>query len=1471
MVSTLVLLAVVLPVVAAILLSSYSVQNYVVGRLTKVFSEKLGTTVSIDRVGIKFFNRATFDGVYVEDYQGDTLLYVRHLDAGFRGYHFGTGLVRLGDVRLDGANFRVAQDSTGTTNLSALLAGLKNDKPKSKKSFALRANSLTVDSTRFRFRKYPVPERKGAINFSDLDIRDLALRFEGIRVDGDSIQLSINSLSASEKSGFRLREFSGQNVRVGSRGIRIADLQLRDDDSQVSMPELALVYPGWKAFGDFVKSVDIHSVIVSSRLAMRTIGWFAPSLGTWRSVVQLNGTFDGPVSDLTGRLDDAVIGDTRLRTRFSIAGLPEIQKTRFNFDISELATHAASAGTIFRDITGRELAAGAVQWLDRLGEMTLTGTFDGLLSDFQTDAKLTSAPGEAKFQLRVNPEAGGRTRLDGNVALAEFQLGRLLKVEKLGTATLSARLDGYLGSDSMLLATDASIDHLRFNGYHYRGIRANGDIRNKYYKGLIASADPNVDFRLDGTFDFDRTIPKYDFDLKINRLDLHALHFNERDSVSVLQAVMRVDAQGTTLEGITGQGTIPELTYWYPGDSIRSENMTILGDNLSSQKRLRLASDFLDAELTGRSSLVDLLPAVRRTLHYYLPSLDPAVLPVPASDSLQRAGAEDYYALQLNIKEAGERAVAALVPGLYIAPGTNLSTVFNPSTSNFSMILHSDLIQYKSIYIANLDATNRNEADSIALYLRTDEVALGNFYMPKLTVHGGIRDNRVSLSTGFDNPQNGLSAMLNTVSRMQPDSLSGKNVWHTRFTASRIGIGGQQWRISSPDIAWGGEAITVNQFRVLTTGQEFLLDGRLSTLPADTLHLSMSDFDLSPLSGLLDRFGYGISGRMSGSAELIGGRSEAPLFYGHLDFNDLVFNGKRVPNSTFVSEWNPVQERVDISLRLASGQTVIQGQYHTKSKQYELDAALPGLDLALLNPVLKGVLTDVQGAADVGLKLSGTGKQPALNGTIAVKTFAGTVDFTRARYHFSDAVIRVENNNLILPKTVIRDDEGGEGDLELTLRTRNLSQLSYTVHVAPRRMLALNSTAADNDFFYGKAYASGTVGITGDPHAIDMQINVATEDNSSFFMPLNGASSVSRADFIVFEDPNDGETQDSLSRYEQMKQMREQQKNGPAQKSSLNIDLNIDVRPNTQVELVIDPQNGGTIKADGTGRISLHLQPRENVFTMFGDYRINTGNFELTLMDIQLKNFTIEPGSSIQWFGDPLNAVLDVTASYRVRASTAPITGGNRVVPVDCRILLTDRLSQPTINFDVSLPTADADFQSALQAAMNTQEQKAQQFVSLFLSNRFSGTTDNIGTASTAASTGIEFLTNQLGHWLSNERFSFNVGYTLGNRQMETSDEVESTFSWVLIPGKLFFEGEGRYNLGTNTADPRSNQFSGDFQLTYSIGNSGNLRAKGFSRTIDRYDENQGLQEYGLGLYYTRDFDRWRNLFRRSRPAVQVK
>ena len=60
----------------------------------------------------------------------------------------------------------------------------------------------------------------------------------------------------------------------------------------------------------------------------------------------------------------------------------------------------------------------------------------------------------------------------------------------------------------------------------------------------------------------------------------------------------------------------------------------------------------------------------------------------------------------------------------------------------------------------------------------------------------------------------------------------------------------------------------------------------------------------------------------------------------------------------------------------------------------------------------------------------------------------------------------------------------------------------------------------------------------------------------------------------------------------------------------------------------------------------------------------------------------------------------------------------------------------------------------------------------------------------------------------------------------------------------------------------------GEAFITWLIDAEGTLRFKGFTQTIDRYGENQGMQETGIGLYYNESFNTFRELGENIRQRI---
>lgn len=193
--------------------------------------------------------------------------------------------------------------------------------------------------------------------------------------------------------------------------------------------------------------------------------------------------------------------------------------------------------------------------------------------------------------------------------------------------------------------------------------------------------------------------------------------------------------------------------------------------------------------------------------------------------------------------------------------------------------------------------------------------------------------------------------------------------------------------------------------------------------------------------------------------------------------------------------------------------------------------------------------------------------------------------------------------------------------------------------------------------------------------------------------------------------------------------------------SQMDISLALNVRPGVEVELTV---SGNTLRARGDGTLNLQINPRSNVFEMYGDYTITEGSFLFSLQNIINKRFVIENGSTIQWTGSPMDAMLNINAIYKLKASLQPLLQGtsdnltaDRSVPVECVIHLGERLSNPAVTFDVHVPGTDPETQTVIANALTTPETVDTQFAYLLLFNSFMGenssSSSNIGTSVSAA------------------------------------------------------------------------------------------------------------------------------------------
>lgn len=1484
MVSAIVLALIFLPLLVALLFEIPAVKNFVAREATEIISRKLGTRISIDRVDIGLFYRVSLDGFYVEDFQRDTLLYAGRLDARIKSLGlFGGGLV-FSRAELSDARFCLRETPDGEMNIKQVVDKLsKKDKARAEGKFRLEIERLETDGLDFCMERLEHRNPSYGVDFADMHLIDIRAELKNFTIDGPVIHTDIGRLAMRERSGFVVEDLAGC-LCIANGCIDIREGHIRTAKSNIELPSLSLIGLDWALYKNFVEEVDITAQVVNTTLSSDDIAYFSPKMKDWHlTLTDVNADVSGPVADMSGSLRSVRTGaDTKLSVDFAAQGLPDVGKGHFKADISELTTSAADVDRLAAALTGKNLPDEVLRIAKNAGKIGLTGKFDGTLTAFAADAALATEIGGATCLLQVSSLRDGCRGVLGDVKTSSLQLGELLENDLLGPLSLNVHVNGELSSEHSDAEVSGEILRLGINGYDYDSLRMKGHLVNREFNGLIEARDRNLRFDFRGLLDLnDEQRPRYDFALDLEEANLAALGVNRRDSVSVLAARIAARAVGRTLDDLNGIIFVRDVSYRYNDRELAADSVVIVGRNSLSDKFIRLRSDFVDADYEGKTSYKEVFAYLQQRFRDYVPTLDGGPgWQAQHPDTVELA--DGYSQLTVNVRKINP-LVNAVSPGLQIADGSQLLLRINPANDKLSFEAASDYIERGRMLVTRLNLDAHNRGDSLVFAASTEDLYLNSFHMSRVGMSGGAKDNKLELITDFADTIGDVSGRIGFRSEFARGRGPAGRQIDLRLTPSYISRGEKTWNIYTDGITADTSRIRIDRFRMVNAGQQLLLDGVVSRRLQDSVQLTLHNFELAPFSQFTSSMGYRVDGRTNGSATmkavLGAGEVQADIVVDSISINDLA-----VPSIWLRSRWDFIQNRAGILVQQRENlDTLVRGFYAPSQKRYYARATLDAVELSALDPLLKGVVERTGGNADVDIALRGSGKEANLSGQIAVRDFTTTVDFTQVTYTMPRAVIEVKNNHLIAEGVPLYDPEKNEGLFSIDLNLEHLSNIFYSVKVLPKELMVLNTTSKDNDLFYGRIFASGSATIAGSKGGVKMDIVATTEGDSEFYMPLSGQSNAKTADFVTFVTPEQIDTTDYLVRKKLLFQQQGRKKEAAG--STMDITMALNVQDNTAFQLVIDPTVGSALKGRGNGMLNLHINPGNGIFNMYGDYTLIEGSFLFSLQNIITKKFIIESGSMIQWTGEPVDARLDINAVYKLKTSLQPLLNtvtassdddqsGSRIsdrsVPVDCKIHIGGRLSNPQLDFSVVVPVTDIETQAAVASVLNTQEAQAQQFISLVALGTFSNSgSANIG-ASSGVATGLEMLTNQLTNWFSTDDYRIILNYRAGSEM--TGDEVDFGFSTNLINNRLLVEVEGNYIIDNKQAVSNNvSNFMGEAHVTWLIDKSGNLRLKAFTQTIDRFDENQGLQETGIGISYKEDFNNFKDLKQRIRDRFTNK
>ncbi|MEG1635237.1 MAG: translocation/assembly module TamB domain-containing protein, partial [Rikenellaceae bacterium] len=993
--------------------------------------------------------------------------------------------------------------------------------------------------------------------------------------------------------------------------------------------------------------------------------------------------------------------------------------TMFKIELFDLNTSAADIYHIIDDFTGSVPKQNNI--LKNAGNINLSGEFDGSFERFKSKGVIKTLEGKIDFQVS-NTKVQDAVKIAGSVSTKNFNSGMLFGVNSLGNVDFQGNIDSYLAKDSVNVDINSKIDSLTYLGYRYSDIAVNGTLTDKTFKGHIGIGDKNLDLDFNGLIELGSTIPQYDFKLDIKHANLFATNINKRDTISIISGGVTADGSGTTLDNLNGTIKLQNVRYENHIDTVNVEMITIVAENSENNKSLRLRSNFTDLDLTAKQSYNNIIPYLTETINTYLPAIrDNEIditnfkIKVPVKKEKEKEieqAQNSFYVATINVKEANNVA-SIFVPGLNIAKNSTVAFVFNPALNQFSFSLKSDTIERGDYWAHNININSRNMADSIYLFASADQVNLKSIYLPNLQIIGGVKNNNIYVSTRFNNDYDGSNALITTKAQFEKNGDSrvpriSAQVLPSYFTISKV-----KWLMGSHFITIDSTRIDVDRFMLRSGDQKIDIDGVFSQNETDTLSVNISKVNLDGFSTFVKSLGYNINGNLNGNIKLI----KQDIFHTiatDLSIQQIKINQYDIPN-IYLKSVTKNKSTVEYQLSTPHNK-LISALFDYSTKKLNASVKIKDVDLQPLTPIMSVIGTNCGGYADIDVDIDNMKRPLNINGRVDIKDFGTTISFTGVHYKINGNVT-IKDNVYTLNSGMVTDPDGISAPFTASLNGGDrYAKVRYKIGVKPNALLCLNTTLENNALFYGNIHATGALEVVGHGNNVTMTIAASAVNNSKFYMPLSDKSTISEADFITFV------KHDTLDKYTPRDLINIKRKERRASNALFTLDITARVSPDTEVQLVIDPTLGDIIKARGNGELTMHIVPARDIFSIVGGYEITDGNYLFTLPNFKLLNkyFTIKPGSTINWTGNPLSANLNVTAVYKTKTSLAPLLGSlpqySRRVDVNCNLSLSGQLLKPDITLGITVPDADPETSGLITTALNTEEAVSKQIFWLLFS-----------------------------------------------------------------------------------------------------------------------------------------------------------
>jgi hypothetical protein len=1324
-------------------------------------------------------------------------------------------------------------------------------------------NSIDLENNNLLFDDENKNRITKGMDYAHLKIDSFKLKGNDFVITPSIYTGNITDAGFKEKSGFHLAALKTGFV-YSDTGAALNHLLVQTDQT-VIRDNISIQYPSLEGVTKDLSKLYIDANFIKSDVAAKDILLFAPQLqanlkGNEKAVVHVNARVKGFLNDLNiPGFEVSGIGNTMLSMSGNIKGLPDVNKTVYDFNIAFFQTTKADINKF--------LPPGTIPSNIRIPEtMKMSGSFKGQASNFATNILMQTDKGNATLTGFLN-SASETYNLKGT--LNNVDVGYLVKQDTLiGKVTISFAAKGS-GFTPAKMNTNASakVKAAFIKGYNYQNLDAVASVHKGFTTVDATMADKSIAFHLNGAAQLNNeSASNVKMQLQLDSMLLKPLGFYTRD----LRLHGNVIADITEADMNTPQGNIQlsDVVVSNDGKRYQADTITITASNNDTGKTITLHSQVANALLTGQFNLATIGQSAMQVINKYY---DLGIKDTSFTN--------DKW--NLNATVIPDSLLFAFAPLLRGTDTIKLNTDFDGSTKKLNLLVNAPTVKIGEQVLDSLTIRAGNPGDQFMYAASVNTAGTKALRLQRTTIDGFIANNELYSSLNIHDIDGKDKYQLGTKISQK------KNSAVKVILSDTLMMNYKKWAVDNSNyILYTSTGLIVHNFNISNSRQSLSVNSKTENMSAP-IEVLVKDFHIKTLTNLAEQDSLLLDGVINGNV-LVKNAVTNPIFTADIKIDTLTFNTDTIGNLVVkVDNETANAFNADVSITGNNNDVKLTGKYFTGESRMDMKLAINQLNMASIKPFTFGHITQADGNIKGEVAIKGTTDDPDLNGSLLFENVNITPKLSGEKLHLSNETIMVSSRDISFDQFTLVDSAGNKAIIDGNIFTEDFKTYRFDLDLNANNFRVLTAPPKQNGLYYGDMNMDADVTVKGTLTApvvnADLKINKST--NITFVLPSSNPEIESRDGVVQFVDVYGGNADsifkaaiDTLKRYPEL----------------AGLDLTSTLQSDTaaQITLIIDERSGDALKIRGKADLAAGFD-KSGKISLTGNYELQNGSYQLNLSLLK-RQFIIQPGSVITWTGDPFSATVDISAIYI--ANTQPVNllqselanlsatdiGKYKAkVPFNVMLKMKGELLKPEISFDIELPDDQkskwADVETKLEQVRRDDAELNKQVFALLLLNRFiqenplENAADATSLASTAKSSVSRILTEQLNNLASSliKGVDLNFGvnaeddYSTGARTSRT--DLTVGVSKNLLNDRLRVSVGSNFELeGPANTNQAASNIAGDVALDYMLSKDGRYTLRAYRR--NRYEgviEGQVI-ESGVAFIFTFDFNEFKQIFNRK-------